>query len=176
MASGEIIAHFDDDDYYGPVYLSAMVKQLGSADFVKLSSWLLWRESDGSLWEWDTTSLEPSFSVSNNTRGAFCADPKKHPGFDYMTWQEGNIWGFGFSFVYRKSAATECPFEEINWAEDYKFVVKLRTAKKKMIHVPDSGHMVVHTLHSENSSRSSPQVRHDQTQGVAMLGKRRLAG
>src|ERR1700733_11401945 len=53
MASGDIVSHFDDDDYYGPAYLSTMKKLLADSDFVKLSKWLAWREADKTLWECD---------------------------------------------------------------------------------------------------------------------------
>src|SRR5262245_42532069 len=36
-AKGELIAHFDDDDYYAPTYLQVMQKELGQASLVKLS-------------------------------------------------------------------------------------------------------------------------------------------
>src|SRR3954471_5913053 len=34
MATGEVIASFDDDDYYAPGYLTAMLDGLGDADLV----------------------------------------------------------------------------------------------------------------------------------------------
>ena len=41
LSSGALIAHFDDDDHYGPAYLSSMVAALidKDADFAKLAMW-----------------------------------------------------------------------------------------------------------------------------------------
>ena len=41
-ATGEIIMHFDDDDYYAPTYVETMVAALNDCDFVKLSGWYLY--------------------------------------------------------------------------------------------------------------------------------------
>ena len=40
-ASGQILAHFDDDDYYAPNYLTDMISLMGDSDLVKLSSFYL---------------------------------------------------------------------------------------------------------------------------------------
>jgi len=53
MATGEIIAHFDDDDFYAPTYLQTMVQAMqdNDADYVKLSAWANYGDTriDGSM-------------------------------------------------------------------------------------------------------------------------------
>ena len=70
MSAGSIIAHFDDDDWYAPNYLSSMGAALveQDADFVKLAKWNEYRQSDGH-------------------RRVFDALRQKH----------ANMWGRGFS-------------------------------------------------------------------------------
>ena len=42
-ATGDVLAHFDDDDLYAPEYIATMVGAMEreGADFVKLSAWLV---------------------------------------------------------------------------------------------------------------------------------------
>jgi glycosyltransferase involved in cell wall biosynthesis len=51
MARGELIAHFDDDDYYGPNYLSTMVGTLetAKADFVRLTGFFAAHLNQGQI-------------------------------------------------------------------------------------------------------------------------------
>jgi hypothetical protein len=45
-ATGEVIAQFDDDDYYAPDYVATMLARLGTSDLVKLSGWYLFDASE----------------------------------------------------------------------------------------------------------------------------------
>ncbi len=77
MASGSLIAHFDDDDYYAPSYLETMVQSLGEADLIKLSKWLVWKEFDGSLWEWDTRFFDTfHYIITGNNENTLIADTR----------------------------------------------------------------------------------------------------
>jgi glycosyltransferase involved in cell wall biosynthesis len=61
-AKGEIIVHFDDDDYYGPRYIEGMVSFMTekNADFVKLFGFFLYQEASDTFAYWD---LETDFPV-----------------------------------------------------------------------------------------------------------------
>lgn len=159
-SSGELIAHFDDDDYYAPTYLAEMVDQMGDADLIKLSRWVAYRELDGSLWEWDTNVLEDSHyqlsgnSTTNrlvNTASLF----QDKEGVDQ--WKAANTWGYGFSYLYKKSVWKECPFEDVYGGEDLRFILKTKALKKTLRHIPDSKHLVIHTLHEKSTSIIFPQ-------------------
>ncbi len=173
MASGEIIAHFDDDDYYAPNYLSTMVGQLGPADLIKLSKWLAWREIDASFWEWDTRFIGLfHFVVMGNEKSVLTTDLKQTNANDLNSWMDANLWGYGFSYVYRKSLWESCPFENINGGEDYNFVCKARNLGKKISHIPDLGHIAVHTLHPGSTSRIFPQYHHDSLTRIETVGEK----
>lgn len=175
MASGEIIAHFDDDDFYAPSYLEKMVKMLGQADLVKLSKWLAWRERDGTLWEWDTRILDVTHYVVSGRNNQMTTTPLKSDiGSEESAYVEKNIWGYGFSFVYRKSLWKECPFEDENLGEDYTFAKRAISLGKSLIHIPDIEHLVLHTLHARGTSFIFPQQQYDPTKGVELLGKEAL--
>ena len=174
MAAGEIIAHFDDDDYYGKGYLEEMVGQLKDADLIKLSRWLAWRELDGTLWEWDTEHLgDFLFVVANNSlevNSISAQNLKKQLQTKEKEWIDKNTWGYGFSYVYRKSLWEVCPFEDINWGEDYGLITKARFLGKKLVHIPDTNYHVLHTLHSKSTSVIFPQYHSPDTLATKLLG------
>lgn len=170
MASGEIVAHFDDDDFYAPSYLETMVGDLGSADFVKLSRWLAWRERDGTLWDWDTTRIDgPHFVVAGSDSGQQSvplAQLVSDPG-DFV---EKNTWGYGFSYLYRRSLWAQSPFRDVHGGEDYDFVARARESGVRMIHKPELTGLVLHTLHANSSSKIFAQRKLTMPEGEQVLG------
>ena len=126
MSSGSIVAHFDDDDWYAPNYLSSMVDALvqQDADFVKLATWNEYRQSDGH-------------------RRVFNALRQKH----------ANMWGWGFSYVYRRYVATRVRFPNLNNGEDYAFVQALQASGLKAFQVEGGADWIEHLLHGRNVSR-----------------------
>ena len=59
---GDIIAHFDDDDFYGPRYIEGMVSLMTdlNVDFVKLFGFFLYHRTHDVFAYWD---LEREFPV-----------------------------------------------------------------------------------------------------------------
>ncbi|MEM7175311.1 MAG: glycosyltransferase [Chlamydiota bacterium] len=159
-ASGEIIAHFDDDDYYAPDYLSEMITQLRDFDLIKYSRWLAWRELDGTLWEWDTNYVTDfHYLVSGNGPSnilvKMCSPDDSLQKISQ--WNQDNKWGYGFSYVYKKSMWESCQFENINGKEDIQFVKKALALGKKISCVPDFKHLTLHRIHAKNTSHIFPQ-------------------
>lgn len=170
LASGEIIAHFDDDDYYPPIYLEAMAGELGAADLVKLSRWLAWREMDGTLWEWDTTTVDrPHFVVAGSDAlsppidlRAQLPDPR-----DFI---DKNTWGYGFSFVYRKALWERNPFPDTSAGEDYLFAATARSLSASLTLVARADLPVLHTLHRTSTSRIFAQRKLPPTEWAQRVG------
>ena len=180
MASGDIIVHFDDDDYYAPEYVAVMVDRLGVADLIKLSRWFAWREIDGSLWEWDTRSLGLfHYVVAGTDKKVTVVDLKEicanDPTFNLANWMDASLWGFGFSYVYRKSLWKECPFEDVSAGEDYRLVKGARELEKILLHTPDFDKIAIHTLHRKSSSKIVPQYHHDSKEAIEALRKQASA-
>jgi len=125
MARGDVVAHFDDDDVYNPQYLSSMIDRLVqlNADFVKLGCWNERREWDGRRWTYDARNAKP------------------------------NLWGWGFSYVYRRWVCGHVSFPHTNTGEDYSFVNGLWRAGLRTELVHDGAHWVEHVLHGTNTSR-----------------------
>lgn len=171
LSSGDIIAHFDDDDYYAPTYLAKMLQDLGKADLIKFSKWLAWREVDGSLWEVDSRSVaDGHFVVDGNTEVRFYDNfISKLPNADLFV--EHTLWGYGFSYVYRKLLWRHNPFDHVNFGEDYDFVFRARQSGGVALHQPDAEHLLLHTLHPKSSSKIFPQRHLDATTALALLGE-----
>jgi glycosyltransferase involved in cell wall biosynthesis len=96
-ATGEIIMHFDDDDYYAPTYVETMVAELENFDFVKLSGWFLYKIEDDFLAYWHQSFIAPyHYKVAPNERVTVVSTRS----FDDHVLEE-NRWGYGFSYAYR---------------------------------------------------------------------------
>jgi len=91
QAAGSVLAHFDDDDYYAPSYLSTMVgtmlrqQSTTRPQLLKLRSWFTYGEK-------------------------FETDPWKR--VPITQWESQSGLGWGFSYVYRREYALAYPFSE----------------------------------------------------------------
>lgn len=149
LAQGEIIAHFDDDDFYASDYIHTMVQLLQEADLIKLSCWVSWQKINNKFWEWDAALVQPYLYEVKGT-----GEITKINITDYSTASlpEKFVWGYGFSYVYKKSLAEEIPFEDRDHGEDYLFVEKAIQSEKNCIYIADHPHLVLHTLHEKSTS------------------------
>jgi len=161
---GVIIAHFDDDDWYSPDYLKMMVTALRdqSLHFVKLSVWNALSESDGTFWQVDTQHLQPKHFVISSDK---VPEPTEIPATEFAALSEevheGNLWGYGFSYVYRRAVGEQCPFLGVNFGEDFEFVKRVRRIFR-IGHLADQADKVVHTMHAKNTAqRIFPQTQLD---------------
>jgi glycosyltransferase involved in cell wall biosynthesis len=152
-ARGEYIAHFDDDDYYAPRFLEAMISSLesnGSA-FANLCSWYLFDVRHDLFGFWNlrqTTGLH------------FLCYPKA-VGISNFTEQNNaalvnNHLGFGFTYVYRRRVWEANQFPARDWGEDTEFVAKAAAAFP-VISIEDQTGLVLHVLHAGSTSSCFPQ-------------------
>ncbi len=126
MSTGGVIAHFDDDDWYEPTYLSSMLDALlyDDLDFVKLSTWCEVRVHD---------------------RRARCHYDARDKGL-------AHLWGWGFSYMYRRYVASRVCFPDAVFGEDFKFFQRLQGQGLKAGLVHDGADWVEHRLHGTNIS------------------------
>jgi len=132
--AGSVVAHFDDDDWYAPDYLSSMVRHLvqTDADLVKLAAWTDRNDADGKR-----------YLYNGHTRG------------------DNDLWGWGFSYVYRRHVATRVSFPENRVkggglaCEDYPFVLALRAAGLRTALVEGRAAIAEHVWHGANNTGRS---------------------
>jgi glycosyltransferase involved in cell wall biosynthesis len=156
LAEGEVIASFDDDDHYAPGYLSGMLDRLeaAGADLVKLAGWFALSVPEDALFYWDTSVNHAlHYKVGEGPVG-FVTSSQFRPDFVAK-----NIDGYGFSYLFRRTALEVARFPLQNFGEDRPFVEALRAAGRKIAHGQDDEGWVVHLLHQQNSSVIYPQYR-----------------
>ncbi|KAL1519233.1 hypothetical protein AB1Y20_003492 [Prymnesium parvum] len=139
-ATGEIIAHFDDDDLYAPEYISTMVGLLRREDaqLVKLSAWLV-------------------HDLQTHATGRFDGEaPLHHAALEPL--RERFLYTYGFSFVYRRSLFPTFSFLDTSWGEDQDILRRVRAAGKKLALHRDLRGICLHNQHGENCSRSFAQL------------------
>lgn len=134
LATGGLIAHFDDDDIYSPAYLNVMVWLLleHGADLLKLSSWFVFDLCSGLLGYCDT-------ELESDTRDQQDVDE--------------SAFGYGFSYVYTREASLKHPFPDIDMCEDYAFACALRENGFSVCLWPDLDGICLRLQHEDNTSR-----------------------
>jgi len=152
-ATGELIAFFDDDDFYAPGYLAAMVSALGDGDLVKLSGWFALSVPDDAFFFWDTAQQHPLHYKVGEGAITFVTSSQFKPDFAAK-----NVDGYGFSYLFRRRVfGGAARFPDKSFGEDLPFVQALRAAGSAVRHVQDDAGLVVHLLHNRNSSVIFPQ-------------------
>ena len=147
-ARGSILVHFDDDDYYAPNYVAHMVAQLGDAAVTKLSGWYTYGVTQQTFAYWDTAqSSQVHFLVES---GQPLTPVHGQPV------NEANRLGYGFSYVYRKSAWQAEPFPDQDFGEDYAWMRAI-AQKHPVRAIPDAQGLALHIIHGANTSRVFPQ-------------------
>lgn len=163
-AEGEVIAFFDDDDHYAPGYLAGMLQRLGDADLVKLAGWFALSVPEDALFYWDTSVNHPlHYKVGEGAVG-FVTSGQFKPDFVAK-----NVDGFGFSYLFKRSAFAAAKFPAQNFGEDLPFVQALRAAGRTIAHVQDADGWVVHILHERNCSVIFPQYRLPRALGARLF-------
>ena len=151
--TGELIAHFDDDDYYSPQYLSWMFNALqkADADLVKLSGWYVLHQKSGTLGFWDTED----FTSQNHT---FCGDLEVRAEQRTFSREEleSFVSGYGFSYLYKKASWEKANFPNQSHGEDSIFVEKLRQNNNRIHFAHDEEAICLHIIHPSNTSRCFP--------------------
>lgn len=152
MSSGDIIAHFDDDDYYAPEYVSTMVERMSQGfDLVKLSGWFLYSASRGQLGYWDLNDIDCVCYRWDATRTTAVVRMDASNNMNYRK----NYLGFGFSYVYRKSLWESIGFSG-GLGEDQIFIEGAES-RFRLSHFIDETGLCLHILHGSSSSACMPQ-------------------
>jgi glycosyltransferase involved in cell wall biosynthesis len=156
-STGELIAHFDDDDYYAPNYLEQMVANLGEADLVKLSGFYIFSITNRNFAYWD---LNHAAKIHFHLESGRAIDILR---VDAMTaaqrelWQLKNLLGYGFSCVYRKDLWESVHFLDQAHGEDFHFVEAVMQAGAKVRLPVDRNGLAVVLRHTNDSSIVYPQ-------------------
>ncbi|MES1176387.1 MAG: glycosyltransferase family A protein [Myxococcales bacterium] len=152
-AQGELIAHFDDDDFYAPSYLETMrARLLSGADLCKLSAWFVYTARVQKLGYWDTV-------ITRGLHFRFSGEPIKPVMLSEANSKafETHYAGYGFSYVYRKALWQKTPFPDRDANEDYGFVSAALEQGYRLDHFADTLGLCLHVLRQDNTSVCYPQ-------------------
>lgn len=145
-ASGDLIAHFDDDDLYAPGYLAFMSTRMSHFDgaaALKLSSWYVGNAEVGAFGYCDAARLGRRRHMSRKT-------PEVKVG----------LYSFGFTLLYHRQVAFKLPFADKNLGEDYDWCVELieKLGQRSLALMPDEFGVCLHVQHGDNVSDIDPFV------------------
>lgn len=149
-SEGDVIAHFDDDDFYSPDYLKFMLSHLENADFVNLTGWFVYavKQKEFGYWQTDRASALHYVFQTSRPIGLVKGGPP----------DETFSLGYGFNYIYRKSVWLGTKFPDRNHGEDYEWVKNFGPDVIKKSTIDDRG-LALHIIHSNNTSRCFPQYR-----------------
>jgi glycosyltransferase involved in cell wall biosynthesis len=156
QAGGEVLVHFDDDDYYAPHYIQTLVDHLGDADLVTLSGWFGYAARYDRFYYWDTRVLHHTHVRIHPYEGIRMEDLKTAVDDQFI---HRNVWGFGFSYVFRKRVCSAVQFDEtLHFGfEDYPFARAIIDQGFHVKSFPDEVGLVIHVNHLLNVSIVYPQ-------------------
>mmetsp|Transcript_120674 Transcript_120674/g.269221 ORF Transcript_120674/g.269221 Transcript_120674/m.269221 type:complete len:459 (-) Transcript_120674:45-1421(-) len=163
VATGEWIAHFDDDAVYAPSYLTRMTlfmrKQRCSA--VTLSTWYVLDMETS-----DITQADP-----------VCSGAVEHR-LENDQWVREQLYGWGFSYVYSRATALDLPFKNKDVGEDYEFMEDWmkHKGKRSIALLKDEFGLCVKTQHHLSLMESTPLTFVDDETEVAKLEVYKIAG
>ncbi len=152
-ASGELIAHFDDDDYYAPTYIETLAKALisSNADMIKLSGWFCLHQASNTLGYWDTGRRDlPHTIFTGDKRPA--SRPQKFTDHAYHSF----LTGYGFSYLFKKKIWSDSEFNDINHGEDSQFHDDILAKNATIRYANDLQGICLHLIHSQNTSKCFP--------------------
>ena len=141
MAKGDIIAHFDDDDFYAPHYIERMLSLMADLNvaFVKLFGFYLYDKNKKVFAYWD---LERDFPFH------LCLHPGQAPFYTRYRSGVSLRWGYGFSYVFDRHIFEEVKFPDQDHGEDQKFadnaLSRFKSAGKQPARHPFDEHLPSH--------------------------------
>lgn len=153
-AAAPVIAHFDDDDYYAPDYLKAMLAQLGrnGADLVKFSAWYIYSVRHRQFGYWDT-NLTNGLAYRMTQDGVLPVIISEEEGTKF----KNNYAGFGHTYVYRRSVWQDVRFPDAHFAEDQVFADAVIAAGCRFAHFRDTERLTLKVMRPDGLSIAWPQ-------------------
>jgi glycosyltransferase involved in cell wall biosynthesis len=149
-ARGEIIVHFDDDDYYGPEYIQGIIEFFGKepVDHLLLSGFLV-ADLNSHAFGWYVPQIKagPAFVFTPNGTQLINLSDLKLP-FVHLC--------YGFGYAYRKAVWQAVNFPDRDGFEDREFTKQVLQQFQVKARA-DENFSVIHTVHGQSTSNCFPQ-------------------
>jgi hypothetical protein len=149
VAQGEIIVHFDDDDFYAPHYIRDAVSFMTNrnASFVKLFGFFLYHRTHDVFAYWD---LERDFPLH------YILAPNQRPYVAPNNGGMSGVWGYGFSYVFYRKVWEATQFPDRNHGEDQAFA-EAAIGDFQCAGMQDFSRTCLHIIHANNTAITFPQ-------------------
>lgn len=148
-ATGEVIAHFDDDDYYAPQYLLHMTQLLHEqqAHMIKLSGFYVYAPETHFFGYMDLTAKTGlHYELVGGQVSTVEFHDKKQIGADFIIF-------YGFSYVYQKSICERAFFDDIDVCDDESFAKRVLQEGYRLITTDDATRDCLHLVHAGSTAR-----------------------
>jgi glycosyltransferase involved in cell wall biosynthesis len=152
-ARADIIAQFDDDDFYGPNYLSNMMSEMheNDTDIVKFFGFFLYSKLYNALGYWDLNAkVGPHWIWSAEPLGLIMMTEQNNQSL------KDNHLGYGFSYVFKKKVWERGQFPDMKWNSDGIFMQNA-VQHFKLTGIHDVECTCLHVIHGTNLSKCFPQ-------------------
>lgn len=152
-ATGDIIVHFDDDDYYSPEYVETLVRKMEHEkwDLLNLRGWFILDMRANFFGYWNLLEKSGLHYVCD-LKGVTLAKLDNPESFATIE------LGWGFGYAYRKKVWQEIGFPDKDFAEDGEFFIKAQS-RFPSGGIVDADGLCLHEIHTGSSSRCFPQYR-----------------
>lgn len=157
FATGDVLVHFDDDDYYAPKYVEFMLSKLGSQDMAKLVGFFAYSQTHDMLAYWDLASVFAFHFKVESGAPVSMMNFTDVPREERDRWMALNLFGYGFSMVYRKRVFEKVQFKELTHGEDAQFVLDADAAGMQVNLLHDDQGIAVVLRHAADHSIIYPQ-------------------
>lgn len=162
QATGTLVTHWDDDDWYHPNYLAYYAQALQEHTFVKAKSWQVYHPEAGFTGRASQRSHNDGDAGPHKPRLVYhpaldAVAPNQDPTYWQQHWDDPALYdiSYGFSYGYRRQLGLEVPFDDITWGEDHEWALACFRHKRnlRLHHLENPGHwLTVHRLHRGNNS------------------------
>ena len=149
-ASGEVVIHFDDDDYYGPHYISKAMDQLSrhEADVALLCGFFVAHLNTNGFGYY-RTRIKKGLAFAFNKSGV------RPVNLDRVNIPLIHLC-FGWAYIYKRIVWEQTKFEELNVFEDREFI-REATGNFKTVAYESRQMDCLHAIHARSSSQCFPQ-------------------
>lgn len=150
-SSGEFIVQFDDDDFYGPEYISTLMNVIESkkADFVLMAGFYC-LHLDKKILGYYKTQVKKGLAFKFHKEG-----------IDIVALEKQNIpWihlCYGWSYFFKKDVWKKSSFNQVDVFEDRGFLMDAVKNKFQVIFFEDTEGIAFHSVHKKSSSVCFPQ-------------------
>lgn len=159
QAIGDVIFHFDDDDFYAPTYIETVLKALSGYDFFSIHSWFSYDIKSGEYFYFKTDHPSQTHFILDALSGSRVREIDFGPQRRAEQTQKVNKLGYGFTFAYRKEITKVCHFPDLDIGEDRLFFDKIEKQGFKAISMADQNGIAIKLIHHTNLATVYPQYR-----------------